>query len=341
MLFVAACSAPPSPQLEAPPPAPSSPAWAQISPEGGLSEADAGREEAEAGPPAPIAVIAWFFLRARADGARDLILRLDPLEVERVVAVIPSEQRCAAESNKARGAGLFGLMVGCGFAPRVSVFHRGDSLSIEPVGGPPSSLLLPAGATVKGIDGPLADPASGAGCEGVPARKKPLSVLIDYRADDPTNAAESQMVHLLIPEFKVDLTLGSGVHEYCRGSHDPHKKTYRTSCSTGEGGSSVKLSIEGDSLLISTSSSDYDSSSHSTLGGLQLPCGAAVSFPKLHHKGRRYSPMGGPCFGRCGDAHELCEERCITRYSEAEDSPRPECQLRCSSQLSSCIGRCR
>ncbi len=267
---------------------------------------------------------------------------LEPLGVERVAARIPPDHRCLAGVTMDEGLSETRLAVGCGLETATELIHRADTIVIKAAGGEPSTLLLPAAATVQWVSGPLDEPATGDGCAGVPDRKKPVFVSTTIRTDEAQDPIRSRSMYLLVPEFKATLRIGYTWRDYCHGTHDPHQQTYRVTCNSGENRSSVEAMIVGDALLFAARSGGYGDHHYSPLGGFRIPCGAKVSFPVVHRVDPEYSPPG-PCVSACGTSTDLCRDRCLARYAdrETEGSPGLLCLDRCRAQDNACSSRCR
>jgi hypothetical protein len=289
-------------------------------------------------------VIVRAALRARDDGSRDLVILVEPLGVERVVARIAPEHRCLTETRHEEVFVDTFLGVGCGLARRVVVTTTDPpdhSLVIAPVEGAPSTVPLPEGATVR-YRHELDDPASGKGCEGAAARPASISPSIAVRVTNPAEPTLSRSFFFLVDEFRVALPIGELHHSLCEGRLDPHLKRFVATCSFSESSSYVEAKVTGDGLLFATGQRSYEGNSREVLGGFRLPCGARVQFPSLHRLDPGFNPTGGMCSTRCGMAGDLCEDRCLARYPEREreEGPGADCLQRCHLQVSDCIARC-
>ncbi len=332
------CSAPPAALPPEAPPAASAPVWSQLSPDADSWAPDAGpdgggSEEKKA----PSVVTARAVLRARGDGARDLVVLLEPLGVERVAARVLPEHRCLANLRDNMERDDPRLAIGCGFEHRVSVSHHDDTAWIETVDGETSVVLLPADATLNFLPGPIADPEAGKGCEGAPERKSPVTVSIVRRLAAPADKEKSFLLSL--PEFKVTLPIWNGAYEYCHGTHDPIEPAYRAFCSSGPDSRMVETILAGDAILFTSYHTNSDHTWTETMGGFRLPCGAKVQFPVFHHFDER--PHSSLCLTRCEAGKNLCTDKCLIhaeRYQKG--SPGALCLESCNSRSAACVGRC-
>jgi len=301
----------------------------------------------------PPAVHVHFALEAGAGGERTLALVSDDGVTHEIVGTVAPAHRCVAGfALPAHGtrAARDHLDVGCGAALSASALLPPASNRVE--------LFVTAGPTVTSakpgvrwvdvassapivLDDALSDPAAPA-CVASDAGAAPVvEVLVEKASHLDDGAAVVHELAILVPALGIDVTTDWSSASYCHGTRYAAARRFDLRCAYADSSETRRLSVHDGALFVKTLSGSLDHAQATSLGGVALPCGATVRFPRVHLPGAKWSPTGN-C-PACQTARDLCADPCMEKLTDADGKLTEEgfaCQGRCDATFEACWHRC-
>jgi hypothetical protein len=182
------------------------------------------------------------------------------------------------------------MTIGCGLgASRLEVGVDDDGALRPP--GPQDRRLVAAPGTFElraGVDD-LRPPRACA----TDAPVVPVAIASKVVGPAPRSEPTDRTLHVVSTRLGLDASLAIGSRTDCDSAEDQPGQSWSVTCSFIESHSTLGLARDGDALWLRTGHSSYDGRTDVGLGGVQLPCGARVRFPRVVLRER-----GGPAFGR-------------------------------------------
>ena len=301
-----------------------------------------GPSAASSAPPVPVPVPgigrpqAWahFELVPREGGVRALVAIVSKLGVEREVALVPPEHRCAAEGGPT-GDRAGAVKVGCGLEVVAEMSPRGDDgvhLVRTKTG---EELPLPVLAGVSLWISPLLhEPATPSGCADAKPTPRAIPALATVRPGGNPYRADGSSLFLVIPSLGVDLRMGPAGGAYCHASYSERTRRYEARCREIDYYPEFDAYFEGDGLLFRYVDRSVDTQETVPLGGFRVPCGTRVRFPSIHRVDPGFRGFHSPCREKCGQVDDLCRDKC-ERHAPSADAL-GECQTKCSEARERC-----
>lgn len=271
------------------------------------------------------------------------------------VGLVTATQRCAAIIAR---PDLRELAVGCGLMLHGTARLEGpnragatsqsgaDSVTLTVSAHPGArdeerrSIALAPGVE-HDLDDSLVDP-SAPGCLFADAGAPPR---VDVRVDraweqDTDRGGRVPVLVLSVPRLGIVRRENLDQHEYCHGHRFVAAALLDVTCAVFGSGVTYHVRARDGAIYVSSDWGDEDGTSRDVLGGVALPCGAAITWPRVHWPNPKWAPYGDSA--ACRYAHDLCEDPCTESFTDENGDftdKGNDCQLRCSNARSACRDR--
>lgn len=301
----------------------------------------------------PRAVHVHFALEPGTAGERTLALVSDDGATHEIVGAVGPSHRCEARyalPEHGTRPTHDHVDVGCGVALSASALLAPASNRVE--------LFVTAGPTIVSarpgvrwvevaspapvvLDDVLLDPAQPT-CVASDAGPAPvLEVRVEKTSHIDDSAAVVPELAIVVPALGIDQRSDWSNASYCHGTRYAAAGRFDLSCSYADSSETRRVSVHDGALFVETLSGSLGHERSSPLGGVALPCGATVHFPRVHLPGAKWSPTG-TC-PACQLPRDLCADPCMEKLTDADGKLTEEgmtCQGRCDATFQSCWHRC-